>query len=439
MREIFTSIPEIKFEGRDSKNPLSFKYYDKDRVILGKRMSEHLPFAMAWWHNLCAVGADMFGRGTTDKSFDTEVGSMEQAFAKVDAGIEFMKKLGIEYYCFHDTDLVPEADDINETNARLDAITDYILEKTKGTNIKCLWGTANMFSNPRFMNGAGSTNSAEVYCFAAAQVKKALELTVKLGGRGYVFWGGREGYETLLNTDVKFEQENIASLMKMAVAYGRSIGFEGTFFIEPKPKEPMKHQYDFDAATSIAFLKQYGLDKDFKLNIEANHATLAGHTFQHELRISAINNMLGSVDANTGDLLLGWDTDEFPYDIYDTTMAMYEIVKNGGLVGGLNFDSKTRRPSNTFEDMFYAFILGMDAFALGLIKAAEIIEDGRVENFIKERYASFNEGIGKKIREGNTSLEELASIALEKRGVDSPGSGRQEYLQSIVNTILFRG
>lgn len=439
MREIFTSIPEIKFEGRDSKNPLSFKYYDKDRVILGKRMSEHLPFAMAWWHNLCAVGADMFGRGTTDKSFDTEVGSMEQAFAKVDAGIEFMKKLGIEYYCFHDTDLVPEADDINETNARLDAITDYILEKTKGTNIKCLWGTANMFSNPRFMNGAGSTNSADVYCFAAAQVKKALELTVKLGGRGYVFWGGREGYETLLNTDVKFEQENIASLMKMAVAYGRSIGFEGTFFIEPKPKEPMKHQYDFDAATSIAFLKQYGLDKDFKLNIEANHATLAGHTFQHELRISAINDMLGSVDANTGDLLLGWDTDEFPYDIYDTTMAMYEIVKNGGLVGGLNFDSKTRRPSNTFEDMFYAFILGMDAFALGLIKAAEIIEDGRVEDFIKERYASFNEGIGKKIREGNTSLEELASIALEKKGVDSPGSGRQEYLQSIVNSILFRG
>lgn len=439
MREIFASIPEIKFEGRDSKNPLSFKYYDKDRVILGKKMSEHLPFAMAWWHNLCAVGADMFGRGTTDKSFDAEAGSMEQAFAKVDAGIEFMKKLGIEYYCFHDTDLVPEADDINETNARLDVITDYILEKTKGTDIKCLWGTANMFSNPRFMNGAGSTNSADVYCFAAAQVKKALELTVKLGGRGYVFWGGREGYETLLNTDVKFEQENIASLMKMAVAYGRNIGFEGIFFIEPKPKEPMKHQYDFDAATSIAFLKQYGLDKDFKLNIEANHATLAGHTFQHELRISAINDMLGSVDANTGDLLLGWDTDEFPYDIYDTTMAMYEIVKNGGLVGGLNFDSKTRRPSNTFEDMFYAFILGMDAFALGLIKAAEIIEDGRVENFIKERYASFNEGIGKKIREGNTSLEELASIALEKKGVDSPGSGRQEYLQSIVNSILFRG
>lgn len=308
MAEIFKNIPKIPYEGASSKDPLAFHYYDADRIILGKPMKEHLPFAMAWWHNLCASGTDMFGRETADKSFGTEKGTMEHAKAKVDAGFEFMEKLGIKYFCFHDTDLVPEALDINETNSRLDEITDYILTKMQGTDIKCLWGTANMFGNPRFVNGAGSTNSVDVYCFAAAQVKKALELTVKLGGRGYVFWGGREGYETLLNTDVKFEQENIANLMKMAVEYGRSIGFTGDFYIEPKPKEPMKHQYDFDAATAIGFLRQYGLDKDFKLNIEANHATLAGHSFQHELRISAINGMLGSVDANQGDTLLGWDT-----------------------------------------------------------------------------------------------------------------------------------
>lgn len=294
-----------------------------------------------------------------------------------------------------------------------------------------------MFSNPRYMNGAASTNSADVFCFAAAQIKKALDITVKLGGQNYVFWGGREGYETLLNTDVKFEQDNIARLMKLAVEYGRKIGLKGSFFIEPKPKEPMKHQYDFDAATAIGFLKEYGLDKDFKLNIEANHATLAGHTFQHELRISAMNNMLGSVDANTGDTLLGWDTDEFPYNIYDTTFAMYEILKNGGIEGGLNFDAKNRRPSNTYEDMFYAFILSMDSFALGLIKAAKLIEDKRIDDFIKDRYSSYKEGIGKKIQEGNVSLEELSDYALKLKKPQSPSSGRQEYLQSIVNDILF--
>ena len=307
--EFFQFIDKVKFEGKESKNPFAFRYYDKDRVIFGKKMSEHLPFAMAWWHTLGACGVDMFGAGTADKSFDSEKATMAHAKAKVDAGFEFMSKTGIEYFCFHDVDLVPEDEDINVTNARLDEISDYILIKMKETGIKCLWGTANMFGNPKFMNGAGSTNSAEVYCFAAAQIKKALDITVKLGGKGYVFWGGREGYESLLNTDVKFEQENIARLMKMAVEYGRKIGFTGDFYIEPKPKEPMKHQYDFDAATAIGFLRQYGLDKDFKLNIEANHATLAGHTFQHELRISAINGMLGSIDANQGDLLLGWDTD----------------------------------------------------------------------------------------------------------------------------------
>ena len=437
MSEIFNNVDKIEFEGAASVNPLAFKFYDAERVILGKKMKEHLPFAMAWWHNLGAAGTDMFGRDTADKSFGAEKGTMEHAFAKVDAGFEFMTKLGIEYFCFHDVDLVPEADDIKETNRRLDEISDYILEKMKETGIKCLWGTANMFSNPRFMNGAGSTSSAEVFCFAAAQIKKALDITVKLGGKGYVFWGGREGYETLLNTDVKFEQENIARLMKMAVAYGRSIGFTGDFYIEPKPKEPMKHQYDFDAATAIGFLRQYGLDKDFKMNIEANHATLAGHTFQHELRISAINGMLGSIDANQGDLLLGWDTDEFPYDVYETTMCMYEVIKAGGLTGGFNFDAKTRRPSNTYEDMFEAFILGMDAFALGLINAAKIIEDGRIDAFIENKYSSFNEGIGKKIINGEVSLEELSAYAEKLGNTEIPPSGKQERLQGIINSILF--
>ncbi len=438
MGTFFNAIPTIKYEGSSSTNPFAFKYYDPSRIFNGKSMKEHLPFAMAWWHNLGATGVDMFGVGTADKSFGAKPGTMDHAKAKVDAGIEFMQKLGIEYYCFHDVDLVPEADDINETNKRLDELSDYILAQTKGTNIKCLWGTANMFGNPRYMNGAGSTNSADVFCFAAAQVKKALDITVKLGGRGYVFWGGREGYETLLNTDVKFEQENIARLMHLAVDYGRSIGFKGDFYIEPKPKEPMKHQYDFDAATAIGFLRQYGLDKDFKMNIEANHATLAGHTFQHELHISRINGMLGSIDANQGDMLLGWDTDEFPCNVYDATMAMYEVLKNGGLTGGFNFDSKNRRPSNTPEDMFHAYILGMDTFALGLIKAAELIEDGRIDNFIKEKYASFSTGIGKKIRDGNVTLEELSAHACGLKKPALPGSGRQEYLESIVNNILFK-
>ena len=423
--------------GYRTGKPFEFKYYDADKIIMGKKMSEHLPFAMAWWHNLCATGVDMFGVGTADKSFGEKAGTMAHARAKVDAGFEFMRKLGIKYFCFHDEDLVPEADDINETNRRLDEISDYILKKMQDTDIKCLWGTANMFGNPRYMNGAGSTNSADVYCFAAAQIKKALDISVKLGGKGYVFWGGREGYETLLNTDVKFEQDNIARLMHMAVDYGRKIGFKGDFYIEPKPKEPMKHQYDFDAATAIGFLRRYGLDKDFKMNIEANHATLAGHTFQHELRISAINGMLGSVDANQGDYLLGWDTDEFPFNVYETTLAMYEILKSGGLTGGFNFDAKNRRPSYTAQDMFHAYILGMDAFALGLIKAVKIIEEGTVDKFIADRYSSFNGGIGRKIRSGEASLEELSDYACNMKKPQLPSSGRQEYLEYIVNNALF--
>ena len=405
--EYFDFVKKVNYEGEQSSNPFAFKFYDPDRVIFGKKMSEHLPFAMAWWHNLGAAGADMFGVGTADKSFGAIPGTMEHARAKVDVGFEFMEKLGIKYFCFHDVDLVPEDKDINVTNARLDEISDYILEKMNGTDIRCLWGTANMFGNPRFMNGAGSTNDVNVYCFAAAQIKKALDITVKLGGRGYVFWGGREGYETLLNTDVKFEQENIASLMHMAVEYGRSIGFEGDFYIEPKPKEPMTHQYDFDAATAIGFLRQYGLDKDFKLNIEANHATLAGHTFQHELRISAIN-------------------------------GMYEVLKNGGLTGGFNFDAKNRRTSNTAEDMFYGYILGMDTFALGLIKAAEIIESKTVNGFIEEKYASFNSELGQKIRSGEVTLSQLSELACEKKSCETPCSGRQEKIQGEINRILFK-
>lgn len=438
MKEFFPFLKEVKFEGISSKNLYAFKYYDAERKILGKPMKEHLPFAMAWWHNLVGTGADMFGPGTIDKTFGT-TNVIEQAKAKVDAGFEFMRKLGIKYFCFHDVDLVAEANDINETNQRLDIITDYILEKMKGTNIKCLWGTANCFSNPRYANGAGSSNSLEAFCFAAAQIKKALELTVKLGGTGYVFWGGREGYETLLNTDMKFELDNIARLMKLAVDYGRKIGFTGDFFIEPKPKEPTKHQYDFDAATAIGFLKAYGLDKDFKMNIEANHATLAGHSFQHELRVSAINGMLGSIDVNQGDKLIGWDTDEFPWDVYETTLCMYEVLKAGGLTnGGLNFDAKNRRPSNTYEDMFLGLILGMDAMALGLIKAAELIEDGRIDQFVKNRYASFDSELGKKLTNDQLTLEELSKIALNKKELNHVDSGKEEMLHIILNNVLFK-
>ncbi len=439
MSEIFANLPYVKYEGPESQNPFAFKFYDADRIVLGKPMKEHLHFAMAWWHNMCATGTDMFGVGTADKSFGAVPGTMEHAYAKVDAGFEFMEKLGVDYFCFHDVDLVPEAETIAESNRRLDEITDYILEKMQKTGKKCLWGTANMFGNPRFANGAGSSNSVDVFCFAAAQVKKALDMTVKLGGKGYVFWGGREGYETLWNTDMKLEQENIAALMHMAVDYGRSIGFDGDFYIEPKPKEPMKHQYDFDAATAIGFLKQYGLDKDFKINVEANHATLAGHTFQHELRVSAINGMLGSIDANQGDLLLGWDTDEFPSNVYETTACMYEILKAGGLKnGGFNFDAKTRRPSYTYDDMFYAFILGMDSFALGLLNAARIIEDGRIDGFVAERYAGYETELGQKIRSGKATLTELAARAEEMGKPAMPGSGKQEYLHSIINQLMLK-
>ncbi len=437
--EHFKHLPRVLYEGNKTANPYAFRYYDKNRILMGKTMKEHLPFAMAWWHNLGAAGEDMFGDDTADKSFGAEKKTMAGAKAKADAGFEFMEKLGVDYFCFHDLDLVPEAETLAETNDRLDEIAEYIETKMKETGKKCLWGTANLFNNPRYMNGAGSSNSPDIFCFAAAQIKKALDLTVRFGGRGYVFWGGREGYETLLNTNMKLELDNIAALMKMAVEYGRSIGFTGDFYIEPKPKEPMKHQYDFDASTAIGFLREYGLDKDFKLNIEANHATLAGHTFQHELRAAAINGMLGSIDANQGDTLLGWDTDEFPFDVYETTLCMYEVLKAGGLTGGFNFDAKNRRASNTPEDMFDSYILGMDSFALGLIKACKLIEDGRIDAFLKERYAGWESGIGARIRSGSATLGELSDYAVSLGKPKDPGSGRQEYLERILNDVLFGG
>ena len=384
-------------------------------------------------------GTDMFGCGTTDKTWG-ESDPEARAKAKVDAAFEIMDKLSIDYFCFHDRDLSPEYGSLAETNEKFDAIVDYVAEKMAADpSKKLLWGTAKCFDHPRFMHGAGTSPSADVFAYAGAQIKKAIDATVKLGGNGYVFWGGREGYETLLNTNMGLELDNMARLMKMAVDYGRSIGFNGDFYIEPKPKEPTKHQYDFDTATVLGFLRKYGLDKDFKMNIEANHATLAQHTFQHELCVARINGAFGSIDANQGDSLLGWDTDQFPTNIYETTMCMYEVIKAGGFTnGGLNFDAKARRGSFTPEDIFYSYIAGMDAFALGYRAALKLIEDGRINKFIDDRYASWKTGIGADIISGKADLASLEKYALEKGEVTaSLSSGRQELLEGIVNNVLF--
>ena len=435
--EYFENIGKIKYEGKLSANPLAFKFYNPDEVVAGKTMREHLRFAMAYWHTMCAEGTDMFGVGTIAKNYGASY-PMEQARNKAYAAFELMEKLDIDYFCFHDRDIAPEAETLAETNARLDEISDLLAELMAKTGKKLLWGTANCFGNKRYMHGAGTAPNADVFAFAAAQLKKAIEITVKLGGEGYVFWGGREGYETLLNTNMALEQDNMARLMRMAVDYARSIGFTGDFYIEPKPKEPTKHQYDFDTATVLAFLRKYGLDKDFKMNIEANHATLAAHTFQHELRVARDNGVFGSIDANQGDMLLGWDTDQFPTNVYDTALCMYEVLKAGGFTkGGLNFDSKTRRGSNTNEDIFLAFIAGMDAFALGLRIADKMITDGRIDKFVADRYASYESGIGKKIVDGTATMEELEKYALEMGDVTTNTSGRQEYLESIMNTLMF--
>ncbi len=438
MNTFFESIPYVRYEGADSTNPFAFRYYNPDEVIMGKPMREHLKFAMSYWHTMCGDGTDMFGRGTFVKNFGAET-PMDIYKNKARAAFELMDKLSIDYFCFHDRDIAPEGATLAECNANLDEIVDEIEALMKKYNKKLLWGTANCFNHPRYMHGAGTSPNADVFAYAAAQIKKALEITTRLGGTGYVFWGGREGYETLLNTDMKTELDNMAYLMQMARDYGRSIGFTGDFYVEPKPKEPTKHQYDFDASTVLGFLNKHGLAGDFKLNIEANHATLAGHTFQHELAVARINDAFGSIDANQGDMLLGWDTDQFPTNVYETTMCMLEVLRAGGFVtGGLNFDAKTRRGSYTPEDIAYAYIAGMDAFALGLRRAVAMIEDGRLDSFVANRYTSYTEGIGKKIADRATSLAELEQYALNMGEVSTNGSGRQEYLEHIVNGLLFR-
>lgn len=437
MKTYFPNVAEVKYEGKDSKNPFSFKYYDAKKIIHGKTMEEHLKFAMSWWHTMVAGGTDPFGEATMERSYGKQE-PMDIAKARADAAFELMTKLGIKYFCFHDVDIAPQGSNFEETRKNFHEMVDYIEDKMKNTDIKLLWGTANVFSNPRYMHGAGTSPNVDSFAYAASQIKNAIDATIQLGGTGYVFWGGREGYETLLNTDMGFELDNMARLMRMAVDYGREKGFKGDFYIEPKPKEPTKHQYDFDAATVLAFLRKYGLEKEFKLNIEANHATLAGHTFQHELATARINGAFGSVDANQGDPALGWDTDQFPTDVYSATLAMYEIIKAGGFVnGGLNFDAKVRRGSFEFDDLVLGYIAGMDTFALALIKAYEIIDDGRIDEFIKERYSSYNSGIGKKIVEGKTSLEELEQYTINN-GQVTMESGKQEYLESVLNNILFK-
>ena len=439
MAEFFANIPKIPYEGPKSKNPLAFKYYNPDEVVGGKTMKEQLKFALSWWHTMGGDGTDMFGVGTADKTWGAQ-DPAERAKAKVDAAFEIMDKLSINYFCYHDRDLSPEYGTLAETNAKFDEIVDYVAGKMAADpSKKLLWGTAKCFDHPRYMHGAGTSPSADVFAYAAAQIKKAIDSTIKLGGNGYVFWGGREGYETLLNTNMGLELDNMARLLRLSVDYARAKGYKGDFYIEPKPKEPTKHQYDFDTATVIGFLRKYGLDKDFKMNIEANHATLAQHTFQHELRVARDNGFFGSIDANQGDALLGWDTDQFPTNAYDAALCMYEVLKAGGFTnGGLNFDAKARRGSYTPEDIFYSYIAGMDTFALGLRVAVKLIEDGRLDKFVEDRYASWSTGIGADIIAGKATMEDLEKYALEKGEVTSSlSSGRQELLESVLNDIMF--
>lgn len=436
MAEYFKNVSKIKYEGKDSDNPLAFKYYNADEVVGGKTMKEHLKFAVAYWHTYQGTGGDPFGPGTALRPWDNISDPMELARAKMVANFEFCEKLGVPFFCFHDRDIAPEGDSLKESNKNLDEIVSLAKDLMKTSDLKLLWGTANAFSNPRYVHGASTSCNADVFAFAAAQVKKAMEVTKELGGQNYVFWGGREGYETLLNTDMKLELDNLARFLQMAVNYAKEIGFNGQFLIEPKPKEPTKHQYDFDTTTVIGFLKSYGLDPYFKMNIEANHATLAAHTFQHELRVSRINGVLGSIDANQGDLLLGWDTDQFPTNIYDTTLAMYEVLKAGGFTtGGLNFDAKVRRGSFEAVDLFYGHIAGMDAFAKGLKIASSIIEDGKMDKFIEDRYASFRTGIGKDIVDGKVGFKELEKYAMENDKIVN-ASGRQEMLEAMLNQYV---
>lgn len=436
MREFFPNIPKIKYEGPDSKNAFAFKHYNPEEVVMGKTMAEHLRFAVCYWHTFKGTGSDPFGPGVYIRPWDAASDPMQRAEDTLCAAFEFFTKLGVNFWCFHDRDIAPEADNLAETNKRLDKIVGIAEQLQKDTGIKLLWGTTNAFSHRRFMAGASTNPSPAVFAYAASQVKKAMEVTKQLGGAGYVFWGGREGYETLLNTDMGRELDQMAKFLHMAVEYKKKIGFDGQLYIEPKPKEPTKHQYDFDAATVYGFLLKYGLDKDFKLNIEANHATLAGHTFLHELAFAAANKILGSVDANRGDELLGWDTDQFPTNIYDTTLAMYIILKAGGFTtGGLNFDAKVRRQSIDVEDLFHAHIGAMDAFARGLKIAAKLIEDKVLDKFVEQRYAGWNSDLGRKILSGEWGFEELEKYCLE-HGEPEVQSGRQELIENVLNEYI---
>ena len=431
-KEYFPQIGKIPFEGTASKNPLAFHYYDENKVVAGKPMKDWLRFAMAWWHTLGAASGDQFGGGTRTYEWDQAEDAVQRAKDKMDAGFEIMQKLGIHYYCFHDTDLVDPADDIEEYEARMKAITDYAQEKMKETGIELLWGTANVFGHKRYMNGAATNPNGDVVACADVQIKNAIDATIKLGGQNYVFWGGREGYMSLLNTQMQREKDHLAKMLTAARDYARAQGFKGAFLIEPKPMEPTKHQYDVDVETVIGFLRANGLDKDFKVNIEVNHATLAGHTFEHELAVAVDNGMLGSIDANRGDAQNGWDTDQFPIDNFELTQAMMQIIRNGGLgTGGSNFDAKLRRNSTDPEDIFIAHISGMDAMARALENAAEILENSELPKMLKERYASFDSGKGKEFEEGKLSLEDLVAYAKE-HGEPTQISGKQELYETIV-------
>jgi len=433
----FPSVSTIAHEGPGSANPLAFRHYNPAEVIDGRTMKEHLRFSIAYWHAFRGVGSDPFGPGTICRPWETGKDPVSVAKVRMDAAFEFFQKIQAPFWCFHDRDIAPEGRTLAESNKILDQIVAHAKALQKATGVKLLWGTANLFSNPRYMCGASTNPDAHVFAYAAAQVKKALEVTQELGGENYVFWGGREGYETLLNTNLKREQEHLAAFMHMAVNYARSIGFKGQFLIEPKPKEPTKHQYDFDVASGVAFLRTFGLEKYFKFNIETNHATLAGHTFEHEIEVAAAQGMLGSIDANTGDLLLGWDTDQFNTNVKELTLAMVSILRAGGLgSGGFNFDAKLRRPSIDPEDLFHAHIGGMDAYALAFKLARRILAEGRFEQFVADRYASFDTGFGRDIETGKATFKSLEKLVLTKLGEPKPRSGKQEYLENLLNTYL---
>ncbi|HOG05576.1 MAG TPA: xylose isomerase [Paludibacter sp.] len=436
-KEFFPKIGKIKFEGTASKNPLAFRYYDAEKVVYGRKMKDWFKFSMAYWHTLCQEGGDPFGGGTKTFPWNTGNTALERAKNKLDAGFEFMQKIGIEYFCFHDVDIIEEGKSIEEYEANMKAIVAYAKEKMAKTGIKLLWGTANVFGHERYMNGAATNPNFDSVAYAGTQIKTAIDATIELGGENYVFWGGREGYMSLLNTDMKREKEHLARMLTMARDYARSKGFKGTFLIEPKPMEPTKHQYDVDAETVIGFLRAHGLDKDFKLNIEVNHATLAGHTFEHELQCAADAGMLGSIDANRGDYQNGWDTDQFPMDVNELTQAMLVILKSGGLQGGgTNFDAKTRRNSTDLEDIFIAHIAGMDAFARALEAAARILEESPYKQMLKERYASFDSGKGKDFEDGKLGLEDLRNYAVALGKEPAQISGKQELYEAIINMYI---